>query len=119
MHSFKRPLNCPVRGIPAAGSDASVPSVSLRIRLAIFLSRCLRSRETEDLYSILQAKKLPHLSSRDDPVVLVIHSFQSDEVICILFQISLDRLSDEVSLGTIERTGKVFKAAGDVIGKPN
>jgi len=116
---LKRPLNCPARGIPASGSDVSVSSISLRIRLAIFLSRCLRSRETEDLYSILQAKKLPHLSGRNDPVVLVILSFQSDKVICILFQISLDRLSDDISLGTIDRTGEVFKAPGNAIGKPN
>jgi len=67
----------------------------------------------------LQAKKLPHLSGRNDPIVLVILSFQSDKVICILFQISLDRLSDDISLGTIDRTGEVFKAPGNAIGKPN
>ena len=30
-----------------------------------------------------------------------------------------NRFSDDVSLGTIECIGKVFKAAGDVIGKRN
>jgi len=79
-----------------------------KMQRADALEGILRSRETDDLYSILQAKKLPHLSSGDYPVVLVILSFQSDEVICILRQISLDRLSDDVSLGTIDCTGEVF-----------